>query len=52
MYEIWRTQEDDVPAFYCYVDDEELAQDEADRLNSHLDQAGIPSWVTRYYVTP
>ena len=50
MYEIWRTQEDDVPAFHCYVPDEEWAQDEVERLNGHLDQAGIPSWVTRYYV--
>lgn len=29
--------------------DEESAQDEVDRINSHLSEAGIPGWVSSAY---
>lgn len=49
MFHIYQTQEDGTLELLYVVDDEEVAQDEVDRINSNLSMAGIPSSVSCAY---
>jgi hypothetical protein len=49
MFHIFQSQPDDSPLLLYVLNDEQQAQDEVDRINSNLSQAGIPSSVSCAY---
>lgn len=49
MLTVWQTIPDDIDQFICYAPDEESAQDEVDRINTHLAEHGVPSSVSCAY---
>jgi len=52
MLTVWQTQPDGAaPLLVCHCTSAEQAQDETDRINSHLGEAGIPGWVSSAYWT-
>ena len=49
IFHIYQTQEDGDSLLLFTTYDEEVAQDEVDRINSNLSLAGIPGWVSSAY---
>ena len=49
VFHIYQTQEDGDSLLLFTTYDEEVAQNEVDRINSHLSDAGIPGWVSSAY---
>ncbi len=48
MFYIYQTQDGNAELLY-ETPDEEVAEREVNRINSNLDAAGIPSWVSCAY---
>lgn len=48
MFHIYLTT-DGIPGLLYTTPDEDVAENEVDRINSHLSDAGIPSWVSCAY---
>ena len=48
MFHIYQTT-NGVPELLYTTPDEDVAQDEVDRINSHLADAGVPGWVSSAY---
>lgn len=48
MFSIYQTVEGETTLLY-EVYDEQQAEDYVDRMNSHLSDAGVPSWVSCYF---
>ena len=49
VFHIYQTQEDGDSLLLFTTYDEKVAQNEVDRINSHLSDAGIPGWVSSAY---
>ena len=50
VFHVCQTQDDGDSALLFTTYDEQVAQNEVDRINSNLAAAGIPSWVSCAYV--
>ena len=50
IFHVYQSQEDGDSVLLFTTYDEQIAQDEADRINSNLSAAGIPSSVSSAYV--
>jgi hypothetical protein len=48
MFHIYQTTNEVTELLY-ETPDEKVAQNEVDRINSHLSDAGIPGWVSSAY---
>lgn len=51
IFHVYQSQEDGDSVLLFTTYDEQIAQDEADRINSNLSAAGIPSSVSSAYVS-
>lgn len=50
MLTVWQTQPNGAaPLLVCHCTSQQEAQDETDRINSHLADAGVPGWVSSAY---
>lgn len=49
MFHIYQTQPDGTAELLYETPDEHVAEVEVDRINSHLSERGIPSWVSCAY---
>jgi hypothetical protein len=49
IFHIYQTQQDGTAELLYQTPDEDAAQDEVDRINSYLSDAGVPSWVSCAY---
>lgn len=49
MFHIYQTQPDGTAELLYETSDEHVAEVEVDRINSHLSERGIPSWVSCAY---
>jgi hypothetical protein len=49
-FAVYQTKPDGSPERLYWGITQKQAQDEVDRINRHLDERGIPSWVSCAYV--